>query len=136
MCFVCCRLVVGLDYSNPYLSPYQEFQRWKEHPHIRKLLEGGKCLQYGARSLNEGGIQSVPELSFPGGALIGCSAGFLNVPKIKVGTIACVANYTLNCNSANCTASMGLVAGTRHRDKHMVLCERVLLVHDRARTQP
>lgn len=81
-----CRLVVGLDYSNPYMSPYQEFQRWKQHPHIRKLLEGGTCLQYGARSLNEGGVQSVPKLAFPGGALIGCSAGFLNVPKIKVRT--------------------------------------------------
>ena len=81
---VCCRLVVGLDYSNPYLNPYQEFQRWKQHPHIRKLLEGGTCLQYGARSLNEGGLQSIPKLTFPGGALIGCSAGFLNVPKLKV----------------------------------------------------
>ena len=80
-----CSLVVGLDYSNPYLSPYQEFQRWKQHPLIRKLLEGGTCLQYGARTLNEGGQQSVPGLTFPGGALLGCSAGFLNVPKIKVG---------------------------------------------------
>ena len=77
-------LVVGLDYSNPYLSPYQEFQRWKQHPLIRQLLEGGTCLQYGARTLNEGGQQSVPGLTFPGGALVGCSAGFLNVPKIKV----------------------------------------------------
>lgn len=81
---MCYRLVVGLDYSNPYLNPYEEFQRWKQHPHIRKLLEGGTCVQFGARSLNEGGLQSVPKLSFPGGALIGCSAGFLNVPKIKV----------------------------------------------------
>jgi electron-transferring-flavoprotein dehydrogenase len=79
-----CRFVVGLDYRNPYLSPYQEFQRWKQHPLIRQLLEGGTCLQYGARTLNEGGQQSVPGLTFPGGALIGCSAGFLNVPKIKV----------------------------------------------------
>ncbi|KAM0683160.1 hypothetical protein MDAP_001574 [Mitosporidium daphniae] len=76
-------MVVGLDYSNPYLSPYNEFQRWKHHPKISSFLEGGKCISYGARALNEGGIQSIPKLSFPGGALIGCCAGFLNVPKIK-----------------------------------------------------
>jgi len=75
--------VVGLDYKNPYLSPYQEFQRWKTHPEIRKHLEGGQCVSYGARALNEGGLQAIPKLSFPGGALIGCSAGFVNVPKIK-----------------------------------------------------
>ena len=85
-----CSFVVGLDYSNPYLSPYQEFQRWKQHPLVRQLLEGGTCLQYGARTLNEGGQQSVPGLTFPGGALIGCSAGFLNVPKIKVGCLCIV----------------------------------------------
>ncbi|KAI8470583.1 MAG: hypothetical protein J3K34DRAFT_451770 [Monoraphidium minutum] len=76
-------LVVALDYKNPYLSPYQEFQRWKDHPWVRPTLEGGTCLQYGARVLNEGGLQSIPAAAFPGGALIGCSAGFLNVPKIK-----------------------------------------------------
>jgi electron-transferring-flavoprotein dehydrogenase len=76
-------LVVGLDYKNPYLSPYQEFQNFKRHPAVAKLLQGGTCLQYGARSLNEGGLQSIPALSFPGGALIGDAAGFLNVPKIK-----------------------------------------------------
>ncbi|EFP81835.2 electron-transferring-flavoprotein dehydrogenase [Puccinia graminis f. sp. tritici CRL 75-36-700-3] len=76
-------LVVGLDYPNPYLSPYQEFQRLKHHPIFSKVLEGGECLAYGARALNEGGYQSIPKLTFPGGALIGCSAGFLNVPKIK-----------------------------------------------------
>eukprot|EP01129_Flabellula_baltica_P006471 TRINITY_DN2425_c0_g1_i1.p1 TRINITY_DN2425_c0_g1~~TRINITY_DN2425_c0_g1_i1.p1 ORF type:complete len:603 (-),score=160.55 TRINITY_DN2425_c0_g1_i1:28-1836(-) len=75
--------VVGLDYKNPYLSPYREFQRLKHHPTFSKFLEGGKCISYGARALNEGGLQSVPELIFPGGALLGCSAGFLNVPKIK-----------------------------------------------------
>jgi electron-transferring-flavoprotein dehydrogenase len=75
--------VVGLDYQNPYLSPFQEFQRWKQHPAIRPLFEGGKCLSYGARALNEGGVQSLPKLAFPGGALLGCSAGFVNVPKIK-----------------------------------------------------
>ncbi len=75
--------VIGLDYQNPHLSPFEEFQRFKTHPKIRPMLEGGKRVAYGARALNEGGIQSVPKLIFPGGALIGCSAGFLNVPKIK-----------------------------------------------------
>lgn len=76
-------LVVGLDYENPYLSPYREFQKWKHHPAISSVLEGGRCLSYGARAINEGGVQSLPELIFPGGALLGCAAGFLNVPKIK-----------------------------------------------------
>lgn len=76
-------LVVGLDYPNPWLNPYQEFQKMKHHPFYKSVLEGGKCISYGARALNEGGIQSVPKLVFPGGALIGCSAGFVNVPKIK-----------------------------------------------------
>ncbi|KAJ3555451.1 hypothetical protein NP233_g12203 [Leucocoprinus birnbaumii] len=77
-------LVVGLDYKNPYLSPYREFQRLKHHPHFRKLLSGNsERLSYAARVLNEGGLQSVPRLHFPGGALIGCSAGFVNVAKIK-----------------------------------------------------
>lgn len=75
--------VVALDYKNPYLSPYQEFQRYKSHPSVRPLLQDGQVLQYGARTLNEGGFQSIPKLEFPGGALIGCAAGFLNVPKIK-----------------------------------------------------
>jgi electron-transferring-flavoprotein dehydrogenase len=75
--------VVGLDYRNPHLSPFDEFQRFKTHPAIRPMLEGGKRIAYGARALNEGGLQAVPELVFAGGALIGCAAGFLNVPKIK-----------------------------------------------------
>ncbi|TPX63554.1 hypothetical protein SpCBS45565_g06524 [Spizellomyces sp. 'palustris'] len=75
--------VVALDYENPTLSPYKEFQRYKQHPAIRKYLEGGKIISYGARAINEGGYQSIPKLVFPGGALIGCTAGFLNVPKIK-----------------------------------------------------
>lgn len=75
--------VVGLDYANPYLSPFEEFQRFKTHPSIRPLLEGGKCISYGARALNEGGYQSMPKLEFPGGSLIGCAAGFLNVAKLK-----------------------------------------------------
>jgi len=75
--------VVGLDYKNPFLSPFEEFQRFKQHPSVRPLLEGGRRISYGARALNEGGFQAIPELVFPGGAIIGCSAGFLNVPKIK-----------------------------------------------------
>jgi electron-transferring-flavoprotein dehydrogenase len=75
--------VTALDYKNPWVSPYQEFQRWKQHPAIREYLEGGKRVSYGARAINEGGWQSVPKLAFPGGALIGCAAGFVNVPRIK-----------------------------------------------------
>ena len=75
--------VVNLNYSNPHLSPFDEFQRFKHHPSIRPFLEGGKRLSYGARAINEGGLQSIPKLTFPGGALIGCAAGFVNVPRIK-----------------------------------------------------
>ncbi|MGB1952997.1 MAG: electron transfer flavoprotein-ubiquinone oxidoreductase [Candidatus Puniceispirillum sp.] len=75
--------VVGLDYSNPHLSPFEEFQRFKTHPAVRDVFEDGRRVSYGARALNEGGFQSVPKLTFPGGCLVGCTAGFLNVPKIK-----------------------------------------------------
>ncbi|MGH7061582.1 MAG: electron transfer flavoprotein-ubiquinone oxidoreductase, partial [Stellaceae bacterium] len=75
--------VVGLDYKNPFLSPFEEFQRFKTHPAIRPCFEGGRRIAYGARALNEGGLQSIPRLDFPGGALTGCAAGFVNVPKIK-----------------------------------------------------
>jgi electron-transferring-flavoprotein dehydrogenase len=75
--------VVGLDYENPFLNPYEEFQKFKTHSVIAPLLQQGRRLMYGARCLNEGGYQSIPKLSFPGGLLIGCAAGFLNVPKIK-----------------------------------------------------
>ena len=75
--------VVGLDYANPHLSPFEEFQRFKTHPAIRPTFEGGRRVAYGARAINEGGFQSIPKLTFPGGLLAGCSAGFLNVPKIK-----------------------------------------------------
>jgi len=75
--------VTALDYKNPYVSPFEEFQRWKQHPAIREYLEGGTRVAYGARAINEGGWQSVPKLAFPGGALIGCAAGFVNVPRIK-----------------------------------------------------
>ena len=75
--------VVALDYENPHLSPFDEFQRFKTHPLVRPVFEGGKRLAYGARAINEGGYQSVPETVFPGGALIGCAAGFLDVPRVK-----------------------------------------------------
>ncbi len=75
--------VVGLDYSNPFLSPFQEMQRFKTHPSISPFFEGAKRISYGARALNEGGIQSLPKLTFPGGMLVGCAAGTLNVAKIK-----------------------------------------------------
>lgn len=76
-------MVVGLDYHNPYLSPFEEMQRLKTHPEIRKMLTGGRRIAYGARVISEGGLQSLPQLSFAGGALIGDAAGFLNVPRIK-----------------------------------------------------
>lgn len=75
--------VVTLDYENPHLSPFDEMQRLKTHPAVQEILEGGRRVAYGARAINEGGLQSVPKLSFPGGALIGCAAGFVNVPRIK-----------------------------------------------------
>ncbi len=76
-------LIIALNYSNPYLAPFEEFQRWKQHPKIRQYLEGGKRLAYGARAVNKGGLQSLPKLVFPGGMLVGCDAGFLNTVKIK-----------------------------------------------------
>lgn len=76
-------LVVHLNYSNPTLSPFGEFQRFKQHPSIAKMLEGGRRISYGARALTSGGLQSIPDLAFPGGALIGCAAGFMNVPALK-----------------------------------------------------
>ncbi|KAI9661040.1 MAG: hypothetical protein M1821_009367 [Bathelium mastoideum] len=94
-------LVVGLDYKNPWIAPYGEFQRMKHHPLYASVLEGGKCISYAARTLNEGGFQSIPKCAFPGGALIGDTAGFLNVPKIKgthtamrSGMLAAEAAYT------------------------------------------
>jgi electron-transferring-flavoprotein dehydrogenase len=75
--------VIGLDYRNPWLSPFDEMQRFKTHPDVRRHFEGGRRISYGARALNEGGLQSIPRLAFPGGALIGDAAGFVNVPKIK-----------------------------------------------------
>ncbi|TPX35755.1 hypothetical protein SmJEL517_g01936 [Synchytrium microbalum] len=104
--------VVALDYSNPYLNPYKTFQKYKTHPYIRNYLEGGTILAYGARALNEGGWQSIPKLTFPGGGLIGCTAGFLNVPKIKgthlamkSGMIAAEAAYDAIANAPEGTTT-------------------------------
>jgi electron-transferring-flavoprotein dehydrogenase len=91
--------VVGLGYSNPYLSPFEEFQRYKTHPVIRAFLEGGKRVAYGARAITAGGLQSLPKLVFPGGALIGCDAGFLNAARIK-GSHAAIKTGTLAAEAA------------------------------------
>src|SRR5476651_2266980 len=101
--------VVHLNYQDPYLSPFDEFQRFKTHPAIRPVFEGGKRLAYGARAITEGGYQSVPKLVFPGGALIGCAAGFMNVPRIKGSH-----NATLSGMQAAEHAAAALKAGRAH----------------------
>ena len=101
--------VVGLDYENPYLSPFEEFQRWKSHPEIRKTLEGGKRLGYGARSITAGGILSLPKTVFPGGAFVGCEAGYLNSSRIK-GSHAALKTGMLAAEAA----FAALVAGRQH----------------------
>jgi len=101
--------VVGLDYTNPWLSPFEEFQRWKTHPEIRKVLEGGKRLGYGARAITAGGILSLPKTVFPGGALIGCEAGYLNASRIK-GSHAAIKTGMLAAEAAD----EALKAGRRH----------------------
>ena len=98
--------VVHLNYSDPYLSPFDEFQRFKTHPAIRTLFEGGKRLGYGARAITEGGYQSVPRLSFAGGLLIGCAAGFVNVPRIK-GVHNAIASGMLAAEHVNAALSTG-----------------------------
>jgi electron-transferring-flavoprotein dehydrogenase len=101
--------VLHLNYKNPYLSPFEEFQRFKTHPNVRDTFEGGKRLAYGARALTEGGYQSVPKLTFAGGALIGCDAGFMNVPRIKGSH-----NAMLSGMLAAEAASAALAAGRSH----------------------
>ncbi|HVE89434.1 MAG TPA: electron transfer flavoprotein-ubiquinone oxidoreductase, partial [Burkholderiaceae bacterium] len=104
-------LVVGLGYTNPYLSPFDEFQRYKLHPAIRSYLEGGKRLEYGSRAINASGLQSLPKLVFPGGALIGCDAGFLNAPRIK-GSHAAIKSGMLVA-----VAAFEALAADRQRDE-------------------
>jgi electron-transferring-flavoprotein dehydrogenase len=101
--------VVGLSYQNPYLSPYEEFQRYKTHPAIRHFFEGGKRISYGARAITAGGLQSLPKTVFPGGALIGCDAGFLNTSRIK-GSHAAIKTGMLAADAA--FAALG--AGRQH----------------------
>ncbi len=103
--------VVHLNYANPYLSPFEEFQRFKTHPAIRDVFEGGKRLAYGARAITEGGWQSVPRLVFPGGALIGCAAGLVNVPRIK-GT-----HNAVHSGMAAAEAVAAAIAGGRAQDE-------------------
>jgi electron-transferring-flavoprotein dehydrogenase len=103
--------VLHLNYANPYLSPFDEFQRFKTHPEIRAVLEGGKRLAYGARAITEGGYQSVPKLAFPGGALIGCSAGFVNVPRIKG------SHNAMKTGMLAAEAAAGAIAAGRQRDE-------------------
>ena len=103
--------VVGLAYQNPYLSPYEEFQRYKTHPEIRKFFEGGKRISYGARAITAGGLQSLPKLTFPGGALIGCDAGFLNMSRIK-GSHAAIKTGMLAAEAA-----FDALATNRHSDE-------------------
>jgi len=103
-------MVVGLDYANPWLSPFEEFQRYKTHPAIRGTFEGGKRLAYGARSITAGGLLALPELAFPGGALIGCEAGFLNASRIK-GTHAAIKSGAMAAEAA-----FDALAADRSRD--------------------
>lgn len=102
--------VTWLNYRNPYLSPFAEMQRWKHHPAIAEILEGGKRVSYGARAINDGGYQSVPHLVFPGGTLIGCAAGFLNVPRIK-GT-----HTAMKTGMMAAEAAFEAIAGNRAHD--------------------
>jgi len=99
-------LVTGLDYSNPYLSPFEEMQRWKTHPAIRQYLEGGKRLSYGARAITAGGALSLPKTVFPGGALIGCEAGYLNASRIK-GSHAAIKTGMLAAEAAYAAVTAG-----------------------------
>jgi len=101
--------IVGLNYENPYLSPYEEFQRYKTHPAIKTFFEGGKRISYGARAITAGGLQSLPKLIFPGGALIGCDAGFLNMSRIK-GSHAAIKSGMLAAEAA----FEALAAGRQH----------------------
>jgi electron-transferring-flavoprotein dehydrogenase len=103
--------VVGLDYANPYLSPFEEFQRWKTHPEIRATLDGGKRLGYGARALTAGGILSLPKTVFPGGAFVGCEAGYLNASRIK-GSHAAIKTGMLAAEAA-----FAAVTGGRQHDE-------------------
>jgi electron-transferring-flavoprotein dehydrogenase len=108
--------VIGLDYSNTWISPFEEMQRLKTHPHLRRHFEGGRRISYGARALSEGGLQSIPRLTFPGGALLGDAAGFLNVPKIK-GTHAAMKSGMMAAEAVAEARAAGLAEPTGFTDK-------------------
>lgn len=108
-------LIIALDYKNPHLSPFEEFQRWKQHPKIRQYLEGGKRIAYGARAVNKGGLQSLPKLAFPGGMLVGCDAGFLNGVKIK-GAHTAIKTGMLAAESVHKALSSGAEAAAELAD--------------------
>lgn len=108
--------VTGLDYRNPYLSPFEEMQRLKTHPEIRKVLKGGRRIAYGARALVEGGFQSLPKLVFPGGLLIGDTAGFMNVPKIK-------GNHTAMKSGMVAAEALSSLFLEKGKEKHSLTCE-------------
>ncbi len=110
-CYVAVGFVIHLNYQNPHLSPFDEFQRFKQHPLVRDLFTGGKRLSYGARAINEGGLQSIPKLTFPGGALIGCSAGFVNLPRIK-GT-----HNAMNSGMMAAVAAFDALGASRQHDE-------------------
>ncbi|KAB0541990.1 electron transfer flavoprotein-ubiquinone oxidoreductase, partial [Kerstersia gyiorum] len=99
-------MVVGLDYANPWLSPFEEFQRFKTHPAIRPMLEGGKRLAYGARAITAGGLLSLPRLDFPGGVLVGCEAGFMNASRIK-GSHAAIKSGMLAAQAIHAALAQG-----------------------------
>jgi len=113
-------LVAHLDYDNPTFSPFEAFQRFKTHPHVARLLEGAECLGYGARALTSGGWQSIPKLAFPGGALIGCAAGFMNVPRLKA------IHNAIRSGMAAADAVAGAIAEGRGGDTIAELDEKVL----------
>ena len=113
-------LVAHLDYENPTFSPYGEFQRFKQHPYIADLLEGASCISYGARALTSGGWQSIPKLAFPGGALIGCAAGFMNVPRLKA------IHNAIRSGMAAATEVAAAIGGGRANDEIETLDEAVL----------
>ncbi|GAB0115022.1 electron transfer flavoprotein-ubiquinone oxidoreductase [Acidisoma sp. C75] len=108
--------VIGLDYRNPWISPFDEMQRLKTHPHLRRHFEGGRRIAYGARALSEGGLQSIPRLTFPGGALVGDAAGFLNVPKIK-GTHAAMKSGMMAAEAVAEARAAGAAEPTAFTDK-------------------
>ena len=111
--------VIGLDYKNPYINPFKTFQQFKTHPHVRQVFEGGERLSYGARALNAGGFQSIPsQLSFPGGCLVGCGSGFMNVPKIK-GTHTAMKSAMLAAESIyeEISSSEGAITPSKYEEK-------------------